>query len=628
MKSEPLVRDWGEHKVSDDDDGRWSATDGTSSVTDPATEQHEFQELWEVQLDEKLVAHFERRGSGFRLLSLGELAGELQLHFRRHLDAAGISGDLIAPAPDRRRGILEYGRLRWLNSNFFRVPQEAAVTSSVIAFKQSGLPKCPPWREYVFQAGASTSEFHYDELAAVYDLLGLLAQRRSLVSVTAQRILRKIVLPWGRCRLHLSEGVPSKEYLLVPVLTMISRRMSSEFRRTITLTTFLLPNDADARPALGTKDLAALCQQAVWHDTGPALPVLARSSDAAELFAGPLAAYLRQEMDQSTRLPDIFDAIFRQALHTLGIRPTTHYPSESVRSLIAISRARSVVFGSVMHTVNEDHKAPLDIFKAKRNRDRDLASELEKLLSVNAGREGREPLLGGRGFRVEQMRVTNPYEEDTRTSVLYNPMSRFIVQLIPRSIERFPTISLKFGVVWLNLLASTVSNVKEMLRSYRYEIERYRNRLDPKTPEDSQRLLKDIHNTTRRILEEVDVVSSFDLVTPTYKAAHAQILEMEGVFQEREYLMREIEVTTGLLRSEEANNQTRAIALNTNRTDELTAFVALFSSLSAMLVANVLVDFWYHDLHEAFWKMAWVDGAILIALVALVVYSWRRRRSG
>jgi hypothetical protein len=63
---------------------------------------------------------------------------------------------------------------------------------------------------------------------------------------------------------------------------------------------------------------------------------------------------------------------------------------------------------------------------------------LERLLSVNAGRQGREPLLGGSGFRIDQMRVTNSFEEDTRTAVLYNPMSRFMVQLIPENIESFP----------------------------------------------------------------------------------------------------------------------------------------------------------------------------------------------
>jgi hypothetical protein len=130
------------------------------------------------------------------------------------------------------------------------------------------------------------------------------------------------------------------------------------------------------------------------------------------------------------------------------------------------------------------------------------------------------------------------------------------------------------------------------------------------------------------MLEEVDIVSSFDLVTPTYKAAHARILEMDGVFQEREYLTREIEVTTNLLRSEEEDELSVAIASHTKSSDNLTALVVLFSSLSGMLVANVLVDFSTQEETGTFWKMAWIDGGIFaLGLIAWVAFLWRRQRT-
>jgi hypothetical protein len=252
MESEPLTKDWDSRRTHDDDGRRLRPVVDNSGpnarTRETATQRHEVQELWEVQLDEKLTNDLESRAPGFRLLSLGNLAGELQLRFPQELAAAGVTGDLIVPV-HKRRGILDYRRLQWLDSAFFRVPDNpASKTSTVIAFQQSGLNKCPPWREYAFLSGSPEPEVRFDDLSAAYDLLGLLAQRRSLVSVTAQRLLCKIVLPWGRCRFSGTDGKTSKEYLLLPVLTMISRRMSSEYRRTITLTAFLLPSDDDTAP--------------------------------------------------------------------------------------------------------------------------------------------------------------------------------------------------------------------------------------------------------------------------------------------------------------------------------------------------------------------------------------------
>ena len=445
--------------------------------------------------------------------------------------------------------------------------------------------------------------------------MGLLAQRRSLISITAQRRLCKIALPSGRFHFLKADGQVSREYLLVPVISLLSRRGTAQFRRTITLTVFLLPRNGDQAPSTDAADLAALCQQAVWNAESPRFPRIVgrnrlndRPGLIGRLFTGPITQFVPEFNNASDRyLPRIFDELMRTVFRTLEIEPRTVDRARSVQTLIAISRARSMVFGSVLQV--DAYSYPTLWSQITKSPPNDLTQDIGSLLSVNAARPGREWLIGGEGFRLERMRVTNEYEQDTDAVVLYNPMSHFMIHVMPKARDEFPVSSLKFGLAWLNFLAGTISGSKEILRAYRYRIEDYRNRVERvSTTEDPGRLQQEIHQTTLGILEELDVVSSFELVTPSYKAAHGRMVEMEGIAEERDALVRELEMMTALIRAEEADRLAKDIARSTGSTDNLTFFVVAFSVLSLIGVVNVLVDFFYDEPvgHTArFWSTLW-----------------------
>jgi hypothetical protein len=603
------------------------------------------QELWEIKAYQKLCAHLGGTGSQDTcLLSLEQVADRLKARFPRELKKARAPAPLVTADDTRRRGILDYHELYWLDSPYFPTSDgdSRKPTSTIVAFRPPGLPEAPPWREYLFVNDQPHAAERYPQLAAVYNVLGLLAQRRSLISVTAQRRLCKIVLPWGRCRFERKDG-PSKEYLLVPVVTLLNRGGTAEFRRTITLTVFLLPDSKDPAPALDAPDLAALCQQAVWSDQSPVLPKLvAPGASDGPLFEGPLDSFVRPFLTEHDRhLPVVFDAILRRVIDVMGVSPTPRYAPESIRALVAISRARSVVFGSTLH-VDADETPEL-WHQLTARQPGDLARHVGRLLSVNAARLGRERLVGGAGFRLKRMRVTNPYEEDTNTIILYNPMSRFMVNIMPRSLDQFPTVSLKLGVAWLNLLAATISSIKEIFRSYRYEIEQYRNRIENLGAGDPSKLLKDVHKLTLAMMTEIDVVYSFDIVTPTYKAAHIRILEMEGIAQERRSLMRELEMTTALLRSEEADQLSKKIADSTSSTeesarsteesarstDDLTKFVVVFTVISTIIGVNTIIDSAFSEplaTNHQLWTVLGVDMALLVVLTLCFIDYFRKRK--
>lgn len=526
----------------------------------------------EIKTYANLVKHFASMQS--RLISLGEFGTRIQEQFAAQTAAADADELLRAQQPS---GMLQPYRLRWLDSPYFPLPtsRSAEETSTVVSFVAPGRSDTPPWREYLLEtnemqdaASAGDRVVSYDEYATIFDVLGLLAQRRSLISPTAQRRLCKIVLPWGRCRFSLTNGETSRSYLLVPVVTLLGRRATSQFRRTFTLTLFLMPDTSSIDPPLALVDLAAICQQAVWSQTSPPLPRLCVSEGLT--LGGPLQSLIPSE---GGHLLNIFDAVLAKVIELLGVE-TTVGSVNSVQTLIAVSRKHSVIVGSGLHVAGE-HSSEI-WSELTRRENRELAEQLGRLLSVNAARQGREWLVGGDGFRLEKMRVTNPYEEDVSTIVLYNPMSRFMVNIMPKSHDWFPIASVKFGVSWLNLLAGTLGSIKEIFRSYRYEIEDFRNRIEQLgNDEDPGTLLKLVHKSTLTILEEIDVVYSFDLVTPTYRAAHTRILEMENIADERANLMRELEIMTALLRSEETDRLNRKIVRSTSSTDELTLFVAV-----------------------------------------------------
>jgi hypothetical protein len=578
---------------------------------------------WEIQTYANLVDHFSKSVRG-KLFSLGELAKQMQASFGPQLAEAAPAGLLEVR---QQSGMLESYKLSWLNSPYFSLPDPPVDDSTVVSFVSPEGSNPPPWREYLFVTDemsksltSETTTEAYHEYAAIYDVLGLVAQRRSLISTMAQRRMCKIVLPWARCHFRLTNGTISRPYLIVPVITLLGRRATSQFRRTFTLTMFLLPNCTSDEPPLDLVDLAAICQQAVWSETSPPNPVLFGPAGlVGPAFEGPLRTLI---VGANHHLLEVFDAVLAKVIAMLGVVPKAG-SSNSIQTLIAISRKHSVIFGSGLHVAGE-HSSEIWSELTKRE-NRELAEQLGRLLSVNAARQGREWLVGGDGFRLPRMRVTNPYEEDVSTIVLYNPMSRFMVNILPKSHDRFPTASVTLGVSWLNLLAAMLSSIKEILRSYRYEIEQYRNRIELLgTGDDPGTLLKAVHKSTLTILEEIDVVYSFDLVTPTYRAAHTRILDMEGIGEERTNLMRELEIMTALLRSEETDQLNRKIARSTSSTDSLTFFVVVFSALSVMLVTNGLIEFyhrWPFGTHgEYFWSLVG-DGVILsLAIVGFIVH--------
>jgi hypothetical protein len=650
MNPEPLTVAWPGKTVIEEseapEEALWrsnqpaQAAAGDAAAVSPGAEP-----LWELQTYRRLITHFENRVEpGSRLLSLGDVAGALQQRFPDELRTAGIGCPTLL-CPRRRRGFLEYHQLYWLDSAYFSVSGRHDPTANVLAFRPRDLEHSEPWREFLL-ATPDTDAAPYDEVAAVYNVLGMLAQRRtSLLAVSAQRRLCKIALPWARCRFIRHDGKRTREYLLVPVLTLFSRRVTTQFRRTVTLTLFLLPNERDTGLPLDATDLAALCHQSVWANQRPPLPMLDGSDGlGGRSLAGPLHRFIEPFLTAHERhLPGVFDVILRSAIRALGVAPAVRNQAQSVRMLVAISRARSAVFGSALHV--EGSHSPSVWERLTQMSQGDVAENFGKLLSFNAAREGREWLVSGEGFGLAKMRVTNPYEEDTNAIAFYNPMSRYLANVMPQHREGYPT-SLKMGVAWLNLLAGAISLIKEIMRSYRYEVEQHRNRIEALRSSESSdgrakaaAELKEVHKTTLEILEELDVVYSFELVGQSYKAAHACVLEMEGVTQEREYLLKELEITTSLLRSEESDQLTQDIASSTSRTeelskqiaestkstDDLTKAVLIFTAVLTALAVKDLLKLAVEEPLRQNW-LFWTTAALIVVYIVWTIVFFRSRK--
>jgi len=570
---------------------------------------------WDVSAQARLRDYLDSRDPALHLQTFDEVADTLRIRFGTRLREDMVPDQLLT-SQQQSYGMLDYQKLHWLSSQYLKWsrPLTRDATSTVLSFRptDNADPSKPSqWREYLLLKKAAMDDATFDELATVFDVLALHAQRRMLLSVSAQRRLYKIALPWGHVRFKCRSESASREYMLLPILTLLSAGRTTQYRRTVSLTLFLLPNSADPRPSLTTFDLARLCQQSVWLPRRQDLPVLI-GSDGRECrlpIKGPLASFIDDLLvEENCYLPAIFDAVMRKSLDYIGVDSSDEEVDEKgteerVRARIAVSRMRSAIFGTSLHfDCGRQSSVWNHLMKATAERRADVVGSA---LSVNAGRDGKEWLIDGDALQFERMRVTNAFEEDTNALALYNPMSRFMLNIMPKDSDQFTSVSLAFGVAWLNLLAVTVCTVKEILRSYRHEIEVHRTDVmvrlraanirrkgqggkpeDPpvspagfeRTSSDEAELeeyLRDLHLKMLAIREEVDVVYGLELVGQAYKAAYMRMLEMESIPLERDRLLRELDMTAELLRAEQADKLSGEIAESVRVTKELNGKIAL-----------------------------------------------------
>lgn len=625
-----------------------------------------------------LRAHIAKRyGGAVALQTFDEVAQLIESEHGPDVRRAGVTGSLLE-RQNPPSGVLDYHRLNWLSSRYlpWTVTNSRDAWANVLAFRTTnGQREQTHWREFLLQTpGMAGCE--YDELAAVYDVLGLHAQRRMLLSVNAQRRLLRIALPWGFSRFKRRDGSLSREYMIVPVLTLLTRPRSALFRRSLTLTVFLLPDSRDAQglPPLIAADLSGLCHQSVWIPARPALPALVgEDGGAMQAIRGPLEQYVSTFLPGPKRfLHEIFDAIVQRVIADLGSgEPPTRAEldddetearrEERIAARVAVSRSRTAIFGTAAQFEGSRHPSVWTRLTEMRAEER--GELIGRLLSVNAGRTGREWMVDGDALQLENLRVTNAFDEDTNALALYNPMSRFILNIMPKIPGLFVDTALNFGVAWLALLAGTVSTLEEIQRSYRYDIEDHRSRVIAELraraagkSDGYAASLNELHKATLAILDELDVVYSLELVGQAYKAAYARMLEMEGIPEERENLLRELDIVANLLRAEEAGqlnrrmldstrsirrlskriaNSTRStkdlttqIDHTTRNTDKLTAWVVIFAIVSSALATNGLVEAWGGPYWRSkFWTMLVVD-AIVAVVVLAVFYVGGRLRAG
>jgi hypothetical protein len=343
---------------------------------------------------------------------------------------------------------------------------------------------------------------------------------------------------------------------------------------------------------------------------------------------------------------------------------------ERIGVRIAVSRSKTAIFGTAAQF--DGWRSPSIWKRLTDMRAADRARLIGTLMSVNAGRDGRELLVDGDGLRIEQMRVTNAFESDTNALALYNPMSRFIVNINPKGSGLFTNVAVNFGIAWLALLAGSVSTLEEILRSFRYDIEDHRSKVfaELRTGVRGERdgasvSLNDLHDSMLAILDELDVVYSLELVGQAYKAAYTRMLEMEGIPEERQHLLREIEIVADLLRAEEARELNRKMLDNsdnirllsekiaystaatqhstgvtkqltvkidetTRSTDQLTWWAVITAVVSSSLATNGIVAAWKsadraYPFTE-FWTTILVD-LLVVELVLLAILFIRMRRS-
>ena len=588
---------------------------------------------WDVKLDERLRAHFATKARPGNLRTLQQLAELLYVRSRETGRIPRSAHVLLKELYSQ--GILQYHKLAWVDSSYLPWPRSESHdgTSSVLAFRPSDdvREEGTHWREYYFdvETSADAVTAHIDEYAAIYGILGLQAQRRLLMSPSAQRSIHKIALPWARVRFRRRDDLTSCSYMIVPVVTLWSRGKTSRIRRTLTLTMYLLPKRSDKESPLSAEDLASLCHQSSWLPARPRVPALEGTSPSSPMlhFEGPLYGFVKMFISENENLlPDVFDATMRKVLDVLGV--ATAGRGDQVRARVAISRTRSAIFGaSIRISCPQGSSVWNHLTRTQSSGSTDI---VRKMLSVNAGRNRREFLVDGEAIGLAEMRLTNAYEKDTNQIAFYNPISRFMLNVNPKDDDLFTSVANNFGAAWLDLLATTVCSTKEILRSLRHETQRYRDDIfgreetksgDAQEPDSVQSM----REAMVAAVDDLEPVYGPELVGQAYKSSHARILEMERIPHERDVLLQQIENMTGLLRAERADALTEDIASTTQslrllshkiadsvtNTDWLTGLVLFLSTISAILAADVLLK----DL-ISMRKMLWIDSAIIAASLA------------
>jgi hypothetical protein len=164
-------------------------------------------------------------------------------------DLTAVAHRVGVPAPQRAKNDIQPAGtpidfdICWGKSSYFQSIPDKVTVGQPSATRATGIqPETvagSPWREYaIVEQRDQLEQKANDALTATYNTLVLFAIRRSwLHSFNAQRRFYRIALPWAVITLSNN----STPFLLVPILTFMSKRRVAGFRRTFVITLLIFP---------------------------------------------------------------------------------------------------------------------------------------------------------------------------------------------------------------------------------------------------------------------------------------------------------------------------------------------------------------------------------------------------
>jgi hypothetical protein len=473
--------------------------------------------------------------------------------------------------------------LTWKRSSyFFEAPARAVSRATAIS---TDAPSKSRWREFAIVPKNSRDK-NEDADAAVYDILSLFAVRRSwLMSLNAQRRAYRITLPWGIVCIG---GI---DHLLVPLVTLISKKRTLGFRRTFVVSMLLVPSHGSQLDFTAFRTLRKGFGTLAIDD-------LSASDPRIESLTGPLAGFLGLNDPNSgplePGLDDLFDLTARRMLtlfKTVPAPPRSEAEKEvSLGTLVSIARTQSAMSG-VVAKLNGRNSS--NVHDALKNPDNGVRRKIETALSCDVWTHGELADL-----EFDQHRLSNPWQDSQDGVTLYNPLSRTFVHTVDGTNEKFPGTLGWWMIPWLCLLAENACSASEMIRTYRNEVETL----------DRIEHLPEAHGIIRQMVESMDFVYSIEC-SPVFKAMQDIVMEKSGLRQDHSDLLRELEVSSQVLRSETAQDQatrltefeervygsTKLVSTLTVRIERLT-IVSIIIAIASTLIALCLLYITYGDI--------------------------------
>lgn len=453
--------------------------------------------------------------------------------------------------------------LRWAKSIYsFDAPDDPVRATGIGALSEDE----SLWREFGIVPRVAYSPPNNDASVAVYSTLAAFAIRRSwLMSFNAQRRCYRIAMPWAVA------DIDGANLLLVPIITLIAKKRSTGFRRTLVVTVLLVP------PAKGGIDLR------VFHGLRKGFETLTiddnvKTVKQIEGLAGPLATFLEptRPLPESIGLDELFDLVAKRALKLFKTVPvpkrSASQEEASLGTLVSIARTRSAIAGIILNvSVAEGH----DVYDALTRADSENSTTREALAaSLSSDTWTHGPL---ENLHFDAMRLGDSLQSSSNGATLFNPLSRTFVHAV-RANEDYLKHLGWWMVPWFCLLAESVCSASEMIRTYRNAIE----------PLSRLEHLPECDAIMRQMVESMDYIYSIEC-SPLFKAMQDEVMRKSGLRRDHGDLLREIEVNSEMLRAEKVRTLETAIVNTSVAVRNLTGWIVALTILS--VVSSILLLF-------------------------------------